>query len=82
MAKDDEVKLLYRLESVEKCASPEGIKGDDWYYYVIVRGISRIDGKRTGTLKEVTAHAEDLADRVNKRNDKYGMVFVSKPASS
>ena len=82
MAKENEEKLLYRLESVDKCAPPEGIAGDDWYYYVIVRGISRIDGKRSGTLKEVTAHAEDLAERVNKRNDKYGMVFVSKPAAS
>ena len=82
MANDDEEKMLYQLESVEKCSPPTGIAGVDWYYYVIVRGISRIDGKRSGTLKEVTAHAKDLADRVNKRNDKYGMVFVTKPASS
>ena len=77
MAKDETDKLLYKLESVEKCASPDGIAGENWYYYVIVKGISRIDGKRTGTLKEVTAHAKDLADRINNRNDKYGMVFVS-----
>lgn len=82
MAKDKEEVLMYQLESVEKCPPPEGITGGDWYYYVIVRGISRIDGKRSGTLKQVNAHAKDLADRINKRNDKYGMVFVTKPAAS
>ena len=77
MDKDGTDDKGYQLEIVEKCSSPEGISGDDWHYYVIVRGISRIDGKRAGTLKEVTAHAKDLAERINKRVDKYGMVFAS-----
>ena len=82
MSKNETGELSYELESVEKCSAPEGIAGDDWYYYVIVKGVSRIDGRRSGTLKEVTAHAKDLAERINKRNDKYGMVFVSNTNAS
>jgi len=77
MHKEDTRELKYRMELIEKCPAPEGITGDDWHHYVIGRGISKVEGKRAGTLREVTKHVKDLAERINARSDKNGIVYAS-----
>ncbi|MDH5711180.1 MAG: hypothetical protein OEZ15_05900 [Gammaproteobacteria bacterium] len=67
----------YHVVTVEKSNAPRGMTGDDWHHYVIARGDSIIEGQKVGTLKDVTDHAEELAERINARSDKYGMVYVS-----
>lgn len=57
----------YQVESVEKTVSPEGMPGSDWYRYVIGQGRSRIEGRKPGTLKDVTRHAESVAEDLNNR---------------
>ncbi len=57
----------YRLMSVEKIDPPEGMPNGSWYRYVIGQGTSRIEGKRLGTLKSVTRHAEEYAENLDTR---------------
>jgi len=57
----------FRLISIEKTDPPEGMPGDSWYRYVIGQGTSRIEGKRLGTLKAVTLHAEEYAENLDTR---------------
>jgi hypothetical protein len=57
----------YHVISVEKTAAPEGMPGKNWHRYVIGQGTSRIEGLRTGTLKSVTAHAENWVQELNER---------------
>lgn len=57
----------YRVESVEKAARPEGVPSGDWFRYIIGQGRSRIEGCKSGTLQEVTRHAESVAEDLNNR---------------
>jgi hypothetical protein len=57
----------YAVVSVEKTAPPEGMEGSDWHCYVIERGTSVVTGKKPGTLKQVTAHAKQVAEDLNSR---------------
>ena len=57
----------YRVERVEKTTRPEGIPNGEWFRYVIGQGRSRIEGCKAGTLKEVTRHAESVAEDLNNR---------------
>jgi hypothetical protein len=57
----------YALISVKKTEPPEGEQGNNWYQYVVGKGASSLVGKRRGTLKQVTEHAETLADSLNER---------------
>ena len=57
----------YKLISVEKTDPPEGIEDGNWYRYVVGRGDSSLEGKRRGTLKQVSEHAETLAADLNSR---------------
>lgn len=77
MHKEDTNEKTYKVVTVEKGEAPKGITGGDWHHYVIGRGTSIIEGDKVGTLKEVTAHAKELAVRINARNDKYGITYVS-----
>ncbi|MFC1589558.1 hypothetical protein ACFL3P_04725 [Pseudomonadota bacterium] len=77
MPKENTNENTYKVVTVEKSAAPRGMMGDDWYHYVIGRGSSIIEGNKVGTLKEVTVHAKDLAERINARSDKYGVTYVS-----
>ena len=77
MPKADTDEKSYHVVTVEKSAAPRGMTGDDWHHYVIGRGTSIIEGQKVGSLKEVTKHAEELAERINARNDKYGITYVS-----
>lgn len=59
--------LKYQVVSVEKITPPEGMPGDDWCRYIIGQGSSQIEGKKPGTLKAVTKHAEAVAEDLNLR---------------
>ena len=60
----------YRVTKVEKTSAPEGMMGDSWYRYVIEKGKSVMECKKSGSLKAVTAHAEGVAELINSRNGK------------
>jgi hypothetical protein len=77
MLKENTKQETYKIVTVEKSPAPRGMTGDDWHHYVIGRGDSIIEGSKVGTLKEVTEHAKDLAERINARSDKYGVTYVS-----
>lgn len=63
----------YKVVSVEKTDPPEGADGGNWYRYVVGRGdSSSLVGSRRGTLKQVTEHAETLADDLNARSGRKG----------
>ncbi len=65
---DEPSKNQYEVTSVEKTTAPEGMSGDNWYHYVIRRGKQVIDGKKPGSLKAVTEHAESVAELINSRH--------------
>jgi len=77
MPKEKASQETYKIVNIKKSPAPRGLTGDDWHHYVIGRGNSIIEGDKVGNLKEVTAHAKDLAERINARNDKYGITYVS-----
>jgi len=66
----------YRVVTVEKTAAPEGMPGDNWHRYVIGQGNSSIEGKKPGTLKAVTLHAETVAEDLNSRTGKGGSTYA------
>ena len=59
-------KSSYRVMLVEAADAPEGM-GGTWHRYVIGEGRSLIEGKKQGTLEDVTAHAELTAEDLNER---------------
>ena len=65
---DESNKNQYQVTTVEKTTAPEGMLGDNWYHYVIRRGKQVIDGKKPGSLKAVTEHAESVAELINSRH--------------
>ena len=65
---DELNKDQYQVTTVEKTTAPEGMSGDNWYHYVIRRGKQVIDGKKPGSLKAVTEHAENVAELINSRH--------------
>lgn len=70
---NDSILSEYHVMKVEKTTAPVGMLGEDWYLYVIQKGNlvnSTIDCKKTGTLKSVTEHAEDMVEIINSRNVK------------
>ena len=60
-------KHKYRVMSVEKSDSPEGMPTGNWHRYVIGQGRSKIEGLKPGSLKDVTEHAETVAEGLNAR---------------
>ena len=63
------LKVHFHVESVNKIAPPEGMAGDDWHSYTIGYGASKIEGKKPGSLKSVTQHANTVVDDLNARAD-------------
>jgi len=57
----------FKVARVEKTAAPDGTSGHSWYRYVLDNGRSTITGQRSGTLKEVQAHAARCAEQINAR---------------
>jgi hypothetical protein len=60
----------YQVIAVEKTTAPEGMLGDSWYRYVIKKGKSVMECKKSGSLKTVKEHAEGVAELINSRNGK------------
>ncbi|MCW8918330.1 MAG: hypothetical protein OQL08_05895 [Gammaproteobacteria bacterium] len=60
-------KPVYRVATVEKIVTPEGMAGNNWHRYVILRGKSEIKGMKPGTLSSVTQHAESVVEDLNLR---------------
>ena len=76
---EDETNIVkYQVISVDKIVTPEGMPGSDWYCYVIGYGKSKIDGKKPGTLKNVTQHAEAIAEDLNLRSQNKKSVYAPK----
>ncbi|MFK5914460.1 MAG: hypothetical protein QM484_08790 [Woeseiaceae bacterium] len=61
-------KAKYEVISVENVDTPEGMVGDHWFRYIIGEGGGKIEGLREGTLKEVTLHANNIAEDLNIRS--------------
>jgi len=72
---EDTYESKYQVIKVEKTTAPEGMSGENWYLYVIQKGDlvnSIMQCKKTGSLKSVTDHANDVAEIINSRNVKGG----------
>lgn len=80
MSEEVKNKLIYRVMKVEKTAAPEGLEGDNWHRYVVGHGNSKIEGKKTGTLEDVTQHAEVFAEDLNSRM-RGGSTYASRKKS-
>ena len=65
---DEVVKLKFNVMNIEKISTPDGMVGDNWYQYVVGQGSSEIKGLTMGTLKQVTEHANKVADDLNERS--------------
>jgi len=74
-------KLTYRVERVEKTTPPDGMEGDNWHLYVVGQGSSKIEGKKAGTLEDVTQHAEVFAEDLNSRMRGGGSTYASRKRS-
>ena len=77
-ANDDVVKLKFNVMSIEKISTPDGMNGDNWYQYVVGQGSSEIKGLTMGTLKQVTEHANKVADDLNDRSNGKKTSYSSK----
>lgn len=72
----------YEVVSVRRTAAPSGMRGADWYRYVIAFGGSKsIEGCRQGKLSAVTEAVDDIVAQMNERHrGKRGRVhLVSTP---
>ncbi len=58
----------FAVARVEKIGAPDGAVGQNWYRYVLDNGRSSIVGQRCGSLKDVTAYANQYAVQLNSRN--------------
>jgi hypothetical protein len=81
MQNEDTGLIEYNVITVEKTTAPEGMPGDNWCRYVIGKGGSRIEGKKPGSLHEVTRHAECVAEDLNSRKSKGGSMYAPRKRS-
>lgn len=65
---DEVIKRKFNVMNIEKISTPDGMVGDNWYQYVVGQGSSEIKGLTMGTLKQVTEHANKIADDLNDRS--------------
>lgn len=68
----------YQVITIEKTTPPDGAADDNWHRYVIGKGNSRIEGKKSGSLYEVTQHAETFVEDLNSRKARYGSMYVQR----
>lgn len=66
--KEEIVKPKFSVMNIEKISTPDGMAGDNWYQYVVGQGTSEIKGLTMGTSKQVTEHANKVADDLNERS--------------
>ncbi len=85
MAKSSDSELDVRkfpVTSIEKTDPPKGVTGGEWYEYVIGHGTSEIKGKRSGTLKSVTAYVKEYAENLDQRSTLgYSAYAARKPST-
>ena len=81
MQNEDTGLIEYNVITVEKTTAPEGMSGDNWCRYVIGKGGSRIEGKKPGSLHEVSRHAETVAEDLNSRKGKGGSMYAPRKRS-
>ena len=65
---DEIVKRKFNVMNIEKINTPDGMAGDNWYQYVVGQGSSEIKGLTMGTLKQVTEHANNVANDLDERS--------------
>lgn len=58
----------FPVTSIEKTDPPKGVTEGEWYEYVIGHGTSEIKGKRSGSLKSVTAYVKEYAENLDQRS--------------
>ena len=58
----------YPIWKLPVLSEPEPGYSKDWCRYIIISGASRITGMHRGTVAEVTAYAEDMAEGFNMRS--------------
>ncbi len=58
--------MEYRVESIARAATPEGLEGV-WYQYVIAQGTNMIKGMRCGDKAQVDDEVRDMVERLNER---------------
>lgn len=58
----------FPVTRIEKTDPPKGVTEGEWYEYVIGQGTSEIKGKRSGSLKSVTAYVKEYAENLNQRS--------------
>lgn len=64
---DHDVNPRYRLATIEATSPPDGMPEGDWYQYIVEYGKSKMNCVRSGTLEEVTRHAEEFVENLNTR---------------
>ena len=67
----------YRIEAVEPTNAPDGMPEGEWHSYLLVRGTSKIEGLKPGSLLDVTQHAESVIEGLNERYAKGSSAYVS-----
>ncbi|MDH5425105.1 MAG: hypothetical protein OEY29_08940 [Gammaproteobacteria bacterium] len=75
MTNTSKTKRKFNVESIEEVSTPEGMSGDNWHRYIIGEGNSKIEGLRPGSLKNVTAHAQEYCDELNDRISRGGSTY-------
>jgi hypothetical protein len=65
---DDAMPHPFKVARVERADSPNSGEGTVWYRYVLDNGRSTINGRRRGTLKDVTAYATQCTEQLNERS--------------
>ena len=60
---------VYQVDSIEETTPPDSVTGGHWYRYVLRKGNSVMEGKVSGTLKQVTLHVDELVEKINTRNN-------------
>ena len=76
MSEDENIVVKYQVLSINEIDTPNGMPDGNWYCYVIGYGKSRIEGKKPGSLKDVTQHAEAVANDLNLRSQSKKSVYA------
>ena len=78
MQENENIAVKYQVLSISEIDTPEGMPDGNWHCYVIGYGKSKIEGKKPGSLKDVTQHAEAVADDLNSRSQSKKSVYAPK----
>ena len=81
-SKNEQDVRKFPVTSIEKTDPQKGVTEGEWYEYVIGYGTSEIKGKRSGTLKSVTAYVKEYAENLNQRSTLgYSAYAARKPST-